>query len=189
MVSRELLREFKESGCLFMMYGFETASPRLQRECGKNLDLAHAGETMRAMKELKLRSYGLFMLGFPGETEAEARATIDLAKKLDFDVVSFGRVTPYPGSALYERYRADFEGKVPSWQWNNQYRPRKDEPGWELPGLSSRQITRLLSRAMTEYYLRPRMILRHLWRRTFSFSDMARGGFYALKDLVWRAFA
>lgn len=181
-IGYELLREFKRHGCLYIMYGVESASARLLKEAGKNLDPARAIETMRNMKRAKIVSYGLFMIGFPGETEKEARQTIAFAKKLDCDVASFGRVTPYPGTRLYEEYKHLFPTDVEPWHWNNQYRPGRGEETWQLPGLTAEQITRLIGKAMTNYYIRPKMIYRHLRLGTFSPMEMLTGAYYLAKD-------
>jgi radical SAM superfamily enzyme YgiQ (UPF0313 family) len=182
LVTRDLLAEMRRCGCAFIMYGFETASARLQQNVCKNADPTAARTAMRYMKELDFTAYGLFMIGFPHETEAEARATIRWAKELDCDVASFARVTPYPGTAMYEEYKHAFPARVPPWQWNNQYRPRAGEVVWQLPGLSPRRITRLLARAMIEFYLRPRLVWRHWRRGLFTPKDMVRGLYYVLKD-------
>jgi anaerobic magnesium-protoporphyrin IX monomethyl ester cyclase len=138
------------------------------------------------MRHLKFHTYGLFMIGFPGETEHEARETIALAKKLDCIVASFARVTPYPGTALYERYKDTFPPEIRPWQLNSQYRPTPDEPMWQLPGMTHEQITNLLREAMARYYLRPRMIFRHLYYGIFTPAEMVGGGVRLLRELYFR---
>jgi radical SAM superfamily enzyme YgiQ (UPF0313 family) len=181
-ISYELLCEFKKHGCLYIMYGFESASERLLKEAGKNLNPELAMKTMRHMKKAGIVSYGLFMIGFPYETEKEAKQTIKFAKRLDCDVASFGRVTPYPGTRLYEQFKHLFPTDVEPWQWNNQYRPNRDEQPWQLPGLEPERITQLIGKAMTEYYIRPKMIYRHLRLGTFSPFEMLTGAYYLAKD-------
>ncbi|MDP8222057.1 MAG: radical SAM protein [Candidatus Lernaella stagnicola] len=178
-----LLREIKRCGCRFVMYGFETASRRLLEMMGKQVDPEQAFQTMRWTKEAGLGSYGLFMIGFPTETVAEAKETIRFARRLDCDVVSFARVTPYPGSRLYEDHKNSFPPDVQPWQWNNQYRPAVGETIWAMPGLSHEQITGLVRDAMVSYYLRPRIILRHLRRGTFSAPELATAAWSLLREM------
>ncbi len=186
LVSFELLKQMKEHGCAFIMYGFESASARLLDECGKKLDKESAFRAMGYMKRLRFSAYGLFMIGFPDESAEEARATMEYAKKLDCDVASFSRVTPYPGTRLYEKYKDRFSEDIEPWKWNNQYRPREGEPIWRLPGLSHSRINALLTEAMVGYYLRPRMIVRHVLGGSFSLGEMAKGFILLMKDYLAR---
>ena len=183
-ISLELLRELKQCGCLFILYGFESANAGLLNEANKDFDPIVGFEAMKVTREAGLYCYGVFMIGFPQETEEEARNTIKYACDLDCDVVSISRVTPYPGTPLYEQYRDIFPPDTPPWQWNNQYRPAPGESMWQLPGLSSEQIGRLLREAMIRYYLRPRMIIRHIHLGLFSLRDLLRGGLYLIKE-IW----
>lgn len=185
--SFDLLREFKEAGCVFVMYGFESANVRHMMTVNKNLNPEKAFDVMKWHKKLKLFSYGLFMIGFPYETHDEARATIEYAKKLDCEVASFGRVTPYPGTPLYKEYKSTFPENVFPWQWNNQYRPKLGEKTWQLPGLSHQDINNLLREAMISYYLQPHMILKHLRLGIFSPKDIFKGAVILMFEFISRA--
>ncbi|MBZ0271164.1 radical SAM protein, partial [bacterium] len=186
LVSREMLAELKSAGCRFLMYGFESASRATLDAVDKRADPKQAIDVMRWSKEIGIGTYGLYMIGFPGETREMARETIRFAKALDTDVASFARVTPYPGSPMYEQHKATL-GDVPAHQWNNQYRAEPGEAGWRLPGMSSEEIGALLREANLSYYLRPRLIWRHLRRGTISIGEMARGFAALAHDAAWRA--
>lgn len=183
LVSFDLLKELKLSGCLFIMYGFESGNVRHLEESGKRLDPQRGFEVMGYMKRLKIPTYGLFMIGFPHETVEEARVTIKYAQELDCDVASFSRVTPYPGTAFFDRYKDTFPTDIFPWQWNNQYRPQPQEAIWQLPGLSHEAISNLLIEAMAGFYFRPRTIIKHLRLGLFSKADMIRGALSILKDV------
>ena len=186
LMSLDLLYEFKRCGCQAIMYGIESANERLLNSVNKTHDLELAKEVMCWTKKAGINSYGLFMIGFPDETLIEARATIRFAKELDCTMASFGRVTPYPGTALYEEYKDTFPKGIQAWKWNSQYRSKPGENMWELPGLSHAQITNLLREAMISYYLRPRIILRHLLRGSFSLTELVWSFFALTRDVVDR---
>ena len=183
LVTPRLLKAMKESGCLYVLYGFESANKKHLEGAGKSIDPARAFETMKITREAGLLAYGVFMIGFPGETAEEARKTIRYAVDLDPDVASFARVTPYPGTPLYEKYQSYFSPDTPPWQWNNQYRPDEGEVMWEFPGMSTAQIMSLLQEAMVRFYLRPRIIIRSFKIGVFSAGDMFRGAVMLLKDV------
>lgn len=183
-VTRRLLGEMKRCGCRLVMYGFESGCNRHLKASGKGFTVDQALAAARMMRELRFHAYGLFMIGFPHETLAEAHRTIAFAKRLDCILCSFARVTPYPGSALYERYKDSFPESVFPWQWNSQYRRQPHEPDWQLPGLSSAQIQELLREAMISYYLRPGLVLRHLRHGVLSPLEMLQGGVSLLRDIL-----
>lgn len=183
-VSLELLREMKRCGCKFVMYGFESASVRHLDAAGKGFKPEQSVQAASWTHQAKLHTYGLFMIGFPNETQEEARATIAFAKRLDCIVASFAKVTPYPGSALYKKYESAFPASLSPWLWNNQYHPKPGESFWQLPGMSPCRISNLLREAMAGYYMRPRMIARHIRHGVFTLPEMLRGAVWLLKDIL-----
>ncbi len=184
LVTEKLLRAMKKSGCHYVLYGFESASGHHLKDAGKNIDPRQAFETMKMTRKAGLLAYGVFMIGFPNETVNEARQTIQYAIDLDPDVASFARVTPYPGTPMYEKYKDFLPEDTPPWQWNNQYRPQKGETLWELPGLDAAQLMSLLREAMLRFYLRPRIIFRSFRIGVFSPGDMIRGAVMLLKEIL-----
>ena len=51
------------------------------------------------------------MLGFPGETEAELKATVDFAVRSRLHAAFFFVVVPFKGTALYETFAKELEGR------------------------------------------------------------------------------
>lgn len=101
-LDEERVRWMAEAGCEHVSLGIETASARLQRSfCGDKLpDPELARQAIAWCRRHGLGTRGFFLLGFPGETRAEMRATARLARSLDPDSVQFCAVTTYPGTAL-----------------------------------------------------------------------------------------
>lgn len=101
-VDDELLDLLYRAGARRIAYAVETASPRLQRYIRKDLDLERTVKVMERTAEMGILTKGFFMLGFPGETREEIRATIDFAAGSACHVANFSRVLPYPGTELFE---------------------------------------------------------------------------------------
>jgi amino acid adenylation domain-containing protein len=84
LLTEEYIDLMVEAGTVSLALALETASPRLQKLIGKNLDL----QKFRRAIEYLCRQYPNVILelftmhGFPGETEAEARMTLDFIKSL-----------------------------------------------------------------------------------------------------------
>ena len=61
---------------------------------------------MERCREAGLRVDAIFMLGYPGETEAELRATVELALELPLHLATFVIVTPSHGTPMVEELRS-----------------------------------------------------------------------------------
>ncbi|MDO8806208.1 MAG: radical SAM protein [Elusimicrobiota bacterium] len=108
-MDEELVVKLRQAGTHLVVYAIETASPRLQREIKKNLDLEKAAKIIRFTAGQGITVGGFFMLGFPGETRKEMLATIDFAVRQPFDHANFFYVTPKPGTPLFDAVR-DYPG-------------------------------------------------------------------------------
>lgn len=94
------------AGTAFMSVAFETASPRLQKEIRKNIDIDRVLETVEMGARQGIFMNGFFMWGFPGETRAEMEATFEVARISHLDHAFFFTVSPFPGTVLGDRIAA-----------------------------------------------------------------------------------
>lgn len=70
-------RRLHESGCRKLLFGFETATPRLLKMMKKGQGLKSVVDVARACTEADISVTFYAMVGFPTETREEARATLD----------------------------------------------------------------------------------------------------------------
>jgi len=146
-MDEELVVKLKQAGTNLVAYAIETASPRLQREIKKNLDLEKAARIIRFTAEQGINICGFFMLGFPGETRKEMLATIDFAVKEPFNHANFFYVTPKPGTPLFEAVK----GKAMAAASGDYY-----SYSINLSAVPDWLFTRMCSWAYTRFYkLRP----------------------------------
>ncbi len=103
-MDEELIDLLKEAGTYRINYAVETASPRLQKLIGKNLDLDYTRDVISYTAARGIFTFGYFMLGFPTETEDEMQMTRDYALHSRLHAANFFYVNPFPGTALAERY-------------------------------------------------------------------------------------
>ena len=101
-LSRKLLQKLKAAGTRDISVAIETGSPRLQKYIGKNADIEKINTVIGWLAELKIRSRGFFMIGFPTETREEILKTIDFARQSKLDTAYFFQVTPFEGTRLAE---------------------------------------------------------------------------------------
>jgi anaerobic magnesium-protoporphyrin IX monomethyl ester cyclase len=100
LADREQLAAFRRGGTYKISYGVETASPRLQKEIGKHLDLEKLEQAVAETRRLGMIPAGFFMFGFPGETKEEMLQTVEFAVRSRLVTAKFFRVIPFPGTVM-----------------------------------------------------------------------------------------
>lgn len=102
----ERIKKTKDSGCQYLCIAIESSVQRVIDEVvKKKLDLSKVEPVMQACKEVGLPLLAFYVLGLPGETAAEIRATIEYAldKYKRFGVYpTFSITNPLPGTELHE---------------------------------------------------------------------------------------
>ena len=112
-VTRESLQHWKENGCVEVMYGVESGSPKMLEVMEKNLTRE---ENVRALKwtgEVGLRTTVQLVLGMPGENDETIFETIDFLKEITPYIRRWDNAAPseslsinyaqaLPGTPLYE---------------------------------------------------------------------------------------
>ncbi|MDD5101898.1 MAG: radical SAM protein, partial [Endomicrobiaceae bacterium] len=88
-IDEELINLFKKAGVYKVTYAIETASPSLQKQINKNLDLNLANKIIELTAKKNIIVCGYFMLGFENESENEMLQTISYACNSKFDIASF----------------------------------------------------------------------------------------------------
>ncbi|MFC1511029.1 B12-binding domain-containing radical SAM protein [Candidatus Margulisiibacteriota bacterium] len=105
-VTKEILRDCQQSGCLYLVFGVESGNQEVSNSIvGKGLKLDRMIQSVKWCKELSLDTMAFYLIGFPGETKENMQETIDLAlwlqKKYDL-LPSLSIATPLPGTKLEE---------------------------------------------------------------------------------------
>lgn len=151
-VSPELLRRMKAAGCSLIHYGVESGDQGMVDHIHKKLRLETVEQAVRWTREAGIESLAFFMFGLPGETVAQMRQTIRFARRLSPDYVSFHLFTPYPCTVAFQELGEPAEPLFPTSSGQH----------------SEEELSRLVKRAMLEFYMRPAFALRYarnVWRR------------------------
>lgn len=105
-VDQPLLNAMRAAGCCTVSMGIESGSPRILEVLRKRETVEDALEAARMARVAGLHLVNFYLLANPTETMEDMQMTLDLAKKLDPDLLQVGFFTPYPGSPYYdEAYR------------------------------------------------------------------------------------
>jgi anaerobic magnesium-protoporphyrin IX monomethyl ester cyclase len=101
-VNEDLLREMKEAGCAYIMYGLESASPEVLASMKKGITPMEIMSALEATEKAGLGFQGNLILGDVAETVTSVRQTRRAYETRFKDhMVSIGFVVPYPGSSLF----------------------------------------------------------------------------------------
>jgi radical SAM superfamily enzyme YgiQ (UPF0313 family) len=80
-MTADYLRTLYEGGCQDIIYGVESGSPGVLRRMNKNYNVEVAERVLRDTHAAGIHTTGNFMFGFPGETEADFRMTLDFLER------------------------------------------------------------------------------------------------------------
>ena len=151
-LDKELADKLKAIGTTQLCYGIESAVPRVLKTIKKSLDLESVRRALRLSTERDILTVGLFMLGFPGETEEEMRETIRFSLCEPMHLITYSHVIPFPGTELYKSYR-DAGGTL-----GEHYRDFTTDSGYTEINLSAvplAKIKSMIRRAYARFFLNP----------------------------------
>lgn len=107
LVTEEMLRAMKDSGCHSVMFGLESGDPETLRKIGKLVTLEENIRAPKLAHKVGLEVYGCLMTGFPWETPTHVENQLKYIREVWNDVSLFqvsGSLMPFPGSAIYRKY-------------------------------------------------------------------------------------
>ena len=163
-LDKEMLLLFKKAGCVSMALGIESANQRILDMIKKELNQEIVKKVVQDVADVGIETVGFFMIGFPTETKQEIENTINFALELPLTRAIFAKVTPLPGTELFDLWEEKYSetGKV-DWKTFNYYQFDAD---WA--DCSFEEIAKLQTRATFRFYLRPKQLLTMLKQLNFS---------------------
>jgi radical SAM superfamily enzyme YgiQ (UPF0313 family) len=161
-IDEELLGKLKQAGCARIQYGIESGCDEILLAMNKKITVSQARKTVELTKKAGIDVFLDFMIGYPGETLEQIRATVKFAKELDPAYVQFGITTLFPGTKIYADALKSGFLKEDFWR-----KAAQDPKGPIVPPFASerfdrRQLEQLLRRAYISFYFRPRYLFKRL---------------------------
>ena len=101
LVDEALLLAMKKGGCWMIGYGVESGSQRVLDLMGKKIRIEDIERTVNFTKKSGIQTTAHVILGYPGETKDDLRATARLVRRVNFDYIQTYCCVPFPGSELY----------------------------------------------------------------------------------------
>jgi radical SAM superfamily enzyme YgiQ (UPF0313 family) len=100
----EVLEAAAESGCIGMHFGIESGSDEILKQVHKPSGKKHYLELENKLKKYpQIFTKGFLMVGFPNETLAQIKETIDMAVQINLDWYTIQVVHPLPKTEMHEQ--------------------------------------------------------------------------------------
>ena len=190
LVNGKLLNKMKKAGCWLISYGVESGSQQILNSINKGFTVEQIISAFKITKEIGISTIGYFMAGLPGETKETIQETLDLAKKIKPDFVTWGILIVYPGSRLFKliqqgkyqgklRILSNEENLAGTYFGKGSYTVLEDN-------LTFEQLREAIKKANREFYFRPRYIIQSLMsiRSLADFKYYLNGGLEVIKSLL-----
>lgn len=161
------------SGCKRVFIGVESASEDVLADYNKKLQIDMPGRAVALARRHGIGVTASYILGDLRETRADVLRTIRYAKALDSDTAQFSILTPYPGTALWDRV----QDRIVDRNWAHYTGQRAV---MALPHLRPTQLHLLMARAYVEFYFRSRRSIAGFFR----FLRARRFGLNAVRQLL-----
>jgi anaerobic magnesium-protoporphyrin IX monomethyl ester cyclase len=125
LVDEEILTRMKEAGCGEIGIGIESGSERMLKKINKDITIPSALKASDLLTKMHFSWAAFYMIGFPGETIEDMRATFDLMKKMTPSNIIFSIFAPFPGNDFYDEMKNS--GILPDHiDWNIFYKHSPD---------------------------------------------------------------
>jgi len=157
--------------CLYVDLGVESFVQEILDDVGKDLKVEQAEAAIKLLKRTGVPVKLNVLIGASSlETAGTIETTVQKTLELDPDVAMFGVCNPFPGTPYWDLAVEQDLLVEPG------YRPVdvQREATVRLPHLSPDELVRAVRRANRRFYLRPRVILRNLFKAR-SAADLLRG--------------
>lgn len=149
----KLFKKMKKAGVTHIQYGLESGNQDVLDFYNKNTTLDKIKYAVNLSHKIGFFNMGSFILGAPFETKKHFERTINFAKTLPLDSVSFVALKYMAGSELW--CKAVEDGKIAKDDYLIQADSEKD-----LGLLTQKEIIEYCIKARGDFYMRPQFMLR-----------------------------
>ena len=114
--NERLLELAKKSGCAGLLIGFESISYGNKKDIKKLRQASEYSELIGIIKRAGIGVHGSFVFGFDSDDESVFDSTVEFVMKNRLDVANYCKLTPFPGTKLYEEFLK--EGRLLHKDWS-----------------------------------------------------------------------
>lgn len=154
-LDEKLLKKMKESGCITIFIGVESADQQQLDNMCKNTTIAKIENAFKIARKLKIRTIASVALGMPGDTKEIMNKTVKFVHKLKPNYAIYSLATPYPGTRFYKEAFEKNLIKIKDWS-----KYTLITPILETIDCSLNDMRKIQAKAFMKFYLRPHYIIR-----------------------------
>ncbi|MBC7194231.1 MAG: radical SAM protein [Caldisericia bacterium] len=181
-IDKEMLIKMKKAGCYLVAFGIESGSDKSLKSMKKGTTREDNEKAIKLAKEVGLKVYSFFIIGFPWETREDILETINFALNTPSDFVEFHIATPYYGTELYEIMKKEGLLKE-SIEGHNYF----SNPIGGTKYLSKEEVIELRKKALLRFYLRPNYVFKTLLtQNSKSLKNYIKYGFRLIKNIIFQ---
>jgi anaerobic magnesium-protoporphyrin IX monomethyl ester cyclase len=160
-VNESDFRKLRKHGCHMVKFGVESGNDSILRSINKGFTTRDVINANDAAKKAGLNVQNFFIFGHREDNMETARQTLEFAKKLNSDVVSFFVLVPFPGTHNYE-----FLPENEKYDWKRMGYYHSDSLPFSICALTPGQLLALERSAWREYYGRAGYIFQNVIIKT-----------------------
>jgi radical SAM superfamily enzyme YgiQ (UPF0313 family) len=181
LVDESLLETMHRAGCKSISLGVESGCERIRNKIiHKNITNEQIFRAFQLCKEIDVRSSCYLMLGFPTETRDELYQTVDIAMKINPDIIGVHLTEIMPGTDIFEH--AVKEGIIANEIFDKYAHGEVQLVNWPVyipKGLSLNDLLEARKEAYMKFYFRPQFILRRLAQDLVSWRNFKMDAYMA----------
>jgi anaerobic magnesium-protoporphyrin IX monomethyl ester cyclase len=167
-LDEELLKLMEKSGCYSFAVGIESGSPGILKDMRRQVTVEKMREKiMLIANTTKIKMTGFLMAGYPTETIEDIKKTIKFVNSLPLNRAQYSNFLPLPGTKIFDDLMEKGEIDLKSLSWDNF---QDNAITYSPPGISLKQLHKILKSAFYRFYFRPRIII-NLLKEIHSFNQ------------------
>lgn len=160
---QELIQLAAESGCRVLFFGFESVSEEQMKAMHKSFkEIEELESAIKHVKKMGILVHASIVFGFDNDTKETFQETREFLERNKVSTVSFNVLTPYPGTQVFDQFKAENRLTTTDWQYYDHntvvYQPKHMTP-YEL------QINKTQTRQ--KFYRIP-SVLKRLWDNLYN---------------------
>lgn len=150
-----LIELLKKSGCIATFIGFESMKKRVLTSTNKSINNPDSyNKIFELLTHAGINIYASIIFGFDGDRQADVIKTVDYLLEKKCSLASFFKLTPYPGTELYEKVKNANRLVDENWWlktddtriWHNKIKyPNGDPTGEELTRIAKKRFNSFTS--------------------------------------------
>lgn len=145
----ELLQKMAESWCYRLFLWLESGSDDVLMNVDKWITKQDIEKAINKIRKYGIEVHGSFALWMIWDTRASIKKTVEFAKILHLDMISFNLMTPYPGTDIYN-HRNKYKISIENPYWYEEVDRYKHPIAW-IDDISAKELVDIVKMAYLNY--------------------------------------